>query len=352
MRRLFFWLALIPGILLLAEPSFARSWTKVPGGAPVANDSAIYGVEVVSDTDVWAVGSVANQPLAEHWDGAVWTALRTPRVEFGGQFRAVAARSPNDVWAVGQKSDTPGEVHPLIEHWDGSRWVVFPNPNVGTYDQLDGVTVISRDDVWAVGYSISPTVRYILMHWDGAAWSLVDGPAVSAGALSAVKAFAANDVWAVGTEGYFQNTTSTLTLHWDGTAWSRIPSPNVEMQNYLSGVDGTTPDDVWAVGRSTTSTLAMHWDGAAWSVVPTPTITGGQFYAVKVIHPTLLCAVGTSGGQPLTERWDGTQWHIIPVPPTDPSSILFAISARHGTVWAAGYENYFDLDELFLTLTP
>jgi hypothetical protein len=351
MRRLLFWLALIPGIILLADHSFALSWAKVPGGAPVANDSAMYGVVVLSDTDVWAVGDVAHQPLAEHWDGAVWTAVHTPHLQFAGQFRAVAARSPNDIWAVGESGDL-GQVHTLIEHWTGSRWVAVTSPNVGTYDLLTGVAVISRDDVWAVGYSISPTVRYILMHWDGAAWSLVNGPAVNAGALSAIKAFAADDIWAVGTEGYFENTSTTLTLHWNGTAWSRIPSPNAETQNYLGGVDGIVPDDVWAVGSSTTNTLAMHWDGTAWNLVPTPVIAGGQFYAVKVIRPTLICAVGTFPGQPLTERWDGNQWHIVPTPPTESNSILFAISARHGAVWAAGYENYFDLDELFLTLTP
>jgi len=351
MRRLLFCLALIVGITLLAGNCFALSWTKVPGGAPVNTDSAIYGVVVVQDTDVWGVGYVAHQPLTEHWDGAVWTAVPTPRLEFGGFFHAVTARSSDDVWAVGERGDL-GQVHTLVEHWNGSRWIVFPSPKVGTYDLLTGVAVVSRDDVWAVGYSISPTVRYILMHWDGAAWSLVNGPVVSAGALSAVKAFAANDVWAVGTEGYFQNTSSTLTLHWDGTAWSRIPSPNVEMQNHLGGVDGMTPDDVWAVGSSTTSTLAMHWDGAAWTLVPTPTIAGGQFFAVKAIRPSFVCAVGNLPGQPLSERWDGTQWHKVPTPPTDPSSILWAISARHGTVWAAGYENYSDLDELFLTLTP
>ena len=161
MKRLFFWLALIPGIILWADPSFALSWAKVPGGAPVANDSAIYGVVVLGDADVWAVGSVAHQPLTEHWDGAVWTVVRGPHLEFGGQFHAVAARSANDIWAVGE-SDALGQVHTLVEHWDGSRWVVFTSPNVGTYDQLNGVAVISRDDVWAVGYSISPTVRYIL----------------------------------------------------------------------------------------------------------------------------------------------------------------------------------------------
>ena len=351
MRRLLFWFALIPAIVLWADPSFARSWTKVPGGAPVATDSAIYGVVVVSDTDVWGVGYVAHQPLTEHWDGAVWTAVHTPRLEFGGLFHGVAARSANDVWAVGE-SEGLGQVQTLVEHWNGSRWTVFTSPNVGTYDLLTGVDVISRDDAWAVGYSISPTVRYILMHWNGTAWSLVNGPVVSAGALSAIKAFAADDIWAVGTEGFTGNTPTTLTLHWDGTAWSRIPSPNVEMQNYLAGVDCMTPDDVWAVGRSTTSTMAMHWDGATWNLVPTPVIAGGQFNAVKVIGPTFICAVGTLPGQPLSERWDGTQWHTIPLPPTDPSSILFAISSRHGTVWAAGYENYFDLDELFLTLTP
>lgn len=351
MKRLLFWLALIPGIIFLAGTAFARSWTQVPGGAPVASDSAIYGLEVLSDTDVWAVGYVAHQPLTEHWDGAIWTAVRTPRLEFGGFFHAVAARSSNDIWAVGE-SEGLGQVQTLIEHWNGSRWIVVTSPNVGTYDLLTGAAVISRDDAWAVGYSISPTVRSILMHWDGTAWSLVDGPPASAGALFAIKAFASDDVWAVGTEGYFDNTSTTLTLHWDGTAWTKIPSPNVEMQNSLVGIDGMVPDDVWAVGSSTTSTLAMHWDGTTWTLVLTPVITGGQFYAVKVIRPTIICAVGTSSGQPLSERWDGTQWHTIPTPPTEPSSILFAIAGRHDALWAAGYENYSDLDELFLTLTP
>ena len=316
-------------------------------------NSPIFGVEVLSDTDVWAVGGVAQQPLTEHWNGAVWTAVRTPHLEFGGLFQAVAARSSVDVWAVGDRSDL-GPVHTLIEHWNGSRWLVVPSPNIGNYDQLYGVEVVSRNDAWAVGSSGTAVQTYILMQWNGTSWSLVDGPPVSNSSLSSVKALSTNDVWAVGSKDIDNNanTSSTFTLHWDGTTWSEIPSPNGTTGfNKLSGVDGVAPNDVWAVGGSG---LTMHWDGTAWTVVPTP-LDNVQFLATKVLSAKDVWAVGQfSTNQPLSEHWDGTQWRVIPTPPIEPAAYLFAISGRDGAVWAAGYQNHSSrrLDELFLVLTP
>ena len=347
-----FFLAASTYVFSFILPSFAGNWAEVPGATPETKNSPIFGVEVLSDTDVWAVGSVARQPLIEHWDGAVWTVIRTPHLEFGGLLQAVAARSSNDVWAVGSRNEL-GQVHTLIEHWNGSRWLVVPSPSIGTYDLLYGVEVVSRNDAWAVGSSDAVVDTYILMHWDGTSWSLVDGPPVSKSLLRSVKAFSSNDVWAVGSKEIDNNanTSSTLTLHWDGTTWSEIPSPNVAMANLLTGVDGIAPNDVWAVG---TRGLAMHWDGTAWTVVPTPHDNVG-FFAIKVLAATDVWAVGDfSFNQPLSEHWDGTQWRVIPTPPIQPAAYLFSISGRDGAVWAAGYQNHSSpkLDELFMVLTP
>jgi hypothetical protein len=130
-------------------------------------------------------------------------------------------------------------------------------------------------------------------------------------------------------------------LHWDGTAWSEVPSPNVSDQTSLHGVDGATPNDVWAVGYSGFSgvgALTMHWDGTAWTVVPTP--TDGSFSAVKAFSATNVFAVGSLGNQSISARWDGTQWRVIPTPPVDPWSTLWAISGREGAVWAVGNGNH------------
>jgi hypothetical protein len=356
MKQFVAWVASICGIFLAPTVSFALGWMEEPGPAATISESSIYGMTVVSESDVWAVGDIVNKPLVEHWDGTSWVVVPNAGTPLGGFLRAVAARSSRDVWAVG---DT-GDEQTLIEHWNGNKWLVVPSPSIGTWDFLQGVCVISRNDAWAVGYSLSPVVRYILMHWDGTSWSLVSGPPITAGALFSLKAFASDDVWAVGSKDYFGNNPTTLTLHWDGTTWSEIPSPNVEEGSYLGGVDGTAPNNVWAVGESTVGfdiihTLAMYWDGTAWTVVPTPVIHSEEgFYAVKVFSPTNVIVVGTSSSAPLSEHWDGTQWSVIPTPPADPGSILFAISGRDGAVWAAGYQNYFGrkLDELFLRAIP
>ena len=118
-----------------------------------------------------------------------WPRLQPP----GTLLNGVAALSSTDVWAVGQNG-----VHSLVEHWNGQRWVVVPSPIVGTYDVLTAVSAISHNDAWAVGYSISPNNVYILMHWDGTIWSVVNGPPANSSALRSVKAFATDDVWAVG----------------------------------------------------------------------------------------------------------------------------------------------------------
>ena len=243
-----------------------------------------------------------------------------------------------------------------VEHWNGRRWLVVPSPSIGTYDKLKAVCVISHNDAWAVGDSISGS--YILIHWDGTSWSLGNGPPANSSGLSSVKAFATDDVWAVGWKDSDGFTSSTFTLHWDGTAWSEIPSPNVSNQTSLGGVDGAAPNDVWAVGYSGFSgvgALTMHWDGTDWTVVPTP--VDGSFSAVKASSATNVWAVGSNFRQPISARWDGTQWRVVPTPPVfENGGTLNAISERNGSVWAVGDQGFFSHRtsgyDLILNWTP
>jgi hypothetical protein len=178
-----------------------------------------------------------------------------------------------------------------------------------------------------------------------------------------VKAFATDDVWAVGSKPNSDQMSSTFTLHWDGTTWSEISSPDgAEMLNSLSGVDGASPNDLWAVGTSTNSappfvyhTLALHWDGAVWTVVPTPVRNdNSEFFAVTALSSTSVVAVGQSNETPYSERWDGTQWHLGPTPPvTDDFGLLFGVSNRDGSAWAVGYQGFGhgEPDDLILNWT-
>ena len=86
MKQLVFLIALTCGFFS-AVTSFARSWMEVPGAVPPTTASSLYGVAVVSGTDVWAVGSVSGgegKPLIEHWDGTSWAVVPNQGTSLGG----------------------------------------------------------------------------------------------------------------------------------------------------------------------------------------------------------------------------------------------------------------------------
>src|SRR5437868_2037119 len=74
--------------------------------------------------------------------------------------------------------------------------------NVGA--MLESVDVLAPNDVWAVGtHMAGPAGTPFAEHWDGAAWRTTTLQLPKGGlfmtALYDVKAFAPDDVWAVGT---------------------------------------------------------------------------------------------------------------------------------------------------------
>jgi len=114
-------------------------------------------------------------------------------------------------------------------------------------------------------------------------WNVISNPATSLGdetRLSGVSGTGPSDVWAV---GYYasNNAWHTLIEHWDGSSWSIIPSPDVitttgrNAVNVLNAVVAIAPNDAWAVGYDVSldapyATLTLHWNGSAWQVVPSP----------------------------------------------------------------------------------
>lgn len=363
-------LAALCSCCLFTNSIVARSWVEVP--APIPPPGSTVGIAAVTDTDVWSVGfglqGTTNMVLTQHWDGTSWNTVpaQLPSDPFSF-FSGVIALSSRNVWAVGHSLDDSGVVFStLVEHWDGSSWQIVPSPNFNqgsASNFLYAIAAVSPNDIWAVGYTdtISGPHRFnpLALHWDGTAWTVVSTPTTAGGSLLAAKAFATDDVWAVGedeTQSGHTTTSTTYVLHWDGSSWSVIPSPNNTVAvNELLGVSGAASNDVWAVGLTGASfsdngALALHWDGTAWSIVPTAMTSGADpLFAVTAISSHNVMAVGTIDGAPLAERWNGRTWSVIPTPTVEPVAGLGAISAgRNGSLWASGYQGS---DELFLKVT-
>ena len=85
-----------------------RKWARVP--IPDAGTSVLSGVTAISAQDAWAAGGGADQAVAEHWNGANWTAVPVSPPGASSDLEAVAASSPSNVWAVGSYHATPSDL--------------------------------------------------------------------------------------------------------------------------------------------------------------------------------------------------------------------------------------------------
>jgi hypothetical protein len=246
------------------------AWTEIPSpnppmdinqpGYPVSNE--LYGVHAIAADDVWAVGHTftinAEQTMALHWNGSTWSNVHTPHRSRYSRLRSVDSAAPNDVWAVGE-IQRRGTQRSLTQHWDGNTWTTVASPNESpNVDYVQGVSVVGPGDVWAVGYH--------------------------------------NHVFG------FNQVNQTTSWHWNGTKWSLVNAPDLSQENnYLFGVLGLSPTNVWAVGfwdtGSSLRTLIEHWDGSSWTVVPSPNRSNyiDELVALDAA-PNALWAVGQSAG--------------------------------------------------------
>jgi hypothetical protein len=121
---------------------------------------SLNSVTAISANDVWAVGNGTDSqdadntdPAFEHWDGTQWTLVPGQRtLEDEEIMTGSAAAGPDDVWAVGsvgQRFTIPRQIE--IQHWNGTAWSFVAAEQVSVDDVLDGVAVVSSNDVWAVG---------------------------------------------------------------------------------------------------------------------------------------------------------------------------------------------------------
>ena len=288
----------------LIEHWNGTDWSIVPSPNPNNRINELNGVVAISPSDAWAVGGThsGNGPdqttLILHWDGTSWSIVPSSSPGSGGQNElfAVAANSPNDVWAVGSFTHSGQFAQTLIEHWDGTSWSVIPSANVpGAFNELYGVVALGPNNVWAVGYwgHVSFGFSTLIEHWDGNSWSIVPSPNSSGdNFLQAVSATGPSDIWAVGwSRNPFNFQTGTLIEHWDGNSWSQVLGFGVEPSSAAYGVAAVSPGDAWAVGDGGGLALIGRWNGSSWSVFPSPNVTG-RLLATTAITPCDVWAVG------------------------------------------------------------
>src|SRR5262249_40015223 len=106
------------------------------------DENWLTSVAVVASNDVWATGvardpdwGIMDRPFMVHWDGTRWSLVDTP--DPGGHSQDTdlsgsGAFASHDVWAVGSVGNEP-EWRTFTIHWDGSGWTEAASTTPGRF---------------------------------------------------------------------------------------------------------------------------------------------------------------------------------------------------------------------------
>ena len=228
------------------EPAGPPTWKLVQQELP----SALMSVQVVSNGDVYAVGSDVEDgrgPYVLRFDGSSWTRLQTGAA---GDLWWVHEVGPDKIWMSG-----------------ANRLVLRYQPSTGTFTQFDagegpeilyGIWGLSGDDIWAVGGKKCG----VALRYDGSSWRELELPELE-GAVCLPNLFkvwgpAADEVWMVGERG--------VTIAFDGTD---LALQQTESGRTLFTVHGDANGElITAVGGQLSGEIWELVDGVWTEVTP------------------------------------------------------------------------------------
>jgi hypothetical protein len=164
----------------LAEHWDGTAWTIQPTPSPSSPLQLTFdGVSCPSAARCLAVGYTDSRPFAESWNGSTWTLVSVPVPAGGklGQLRGISCPSVTDCIAVGSYVNSASRAVPLAEHWNGSVWTPHSAPlPVGSARGgfLTAISCAPAATCTAVGSfsRTSVTAQALAEVWNGTTWSL------------------------------------------------------------------------------------------------------------------------------------------------------------------------------------
>jgi len=344
-----------------------NGWTLIQSPMLGSGDNSFGSVAASSPNDVWAVGNFlpddpnanpdATLSLAAHYSGASWSIIPTPNA--GPNFNTLFGvdAKGGQAWAVGVRQDDNFRDRALVEHWDGTHWQIVEVPQpAAARDMLFSVSARSPSDVWAVGQqqvTEDGPFSTLVEHWDGLGWSVVpaSNPGSSGNSFYGVLARGPNSVWAVGQQNGATAPDQPLIEAWDGARWNVVPSPPHGTKSGALFSIARSSGGLVAVGQTedaaaASQPLVENYDGGQWSDAAIPRVPSGftSLWSVTTAAAETW-AVGTfndpatGNDQTLAIEGQHGDWQIVngPTPSATDENRLGGVTAAGNTIWAVGY---------------
>jgi photosystem II stability/assembly factor-like uncharacterized protein len=152
--------------------------------SPDAPTIALASVAMFPPSDGWAVGP---RGTLLQYSGGSWSS--GGQVSQEDQLHGVTLVSASEGWAVGTMAD-PLEITAAILHFTDGAWSEVSSPSD---ERLNSVAMASANDGWVVG------ANGTVLHDSGGSWSQVSSP--TSEDLNAVAMVSASEGWTVGADG-------------------------------------------------------------------------------------------------------------------------------------------------------
>ena len=282
---------------------------KNPGLAIAASILVLGALDACTGSDRVLAPVPANLTIASGNDqsGQTGTTLPVPlKVSVTSSGGAGIADVSVD-WAVTSGDGTLSAATTFTDA-DGNTSVNWTlGSSAGTQSVAANVTPLATASFSAT--AVAPP-QPVVLHYDGTAWSTsLETPDNMRVSLSAIWGSSPSQIFAVG-----RCVSSTLTLVFTGTAWSQPPAScasNGSLSEF-TGVSGISGSDVFRVGRAplppSFNGSIDHYDGQAWTEVyhKSCSFCGGLKAIWSRAHNDAV-AVGDAGE---IRRYDGTNWNL------------------------------------------
>ena len=327
----------------LAESWNGTAWAlQSTPNAPGVLNSQLAAVSCGNPTSCVAVGTQQTAAggqvsLAENWNGSLWRMQSTPSVAgaLTIALNGVACTAATACTAVGWFDSAAGTQVPLAERWNGHVWSIqlMPVPSGAGQSSLSGVSCASAVMCVAVGSSRNAIGHQspLVERWNGTVWTIATVPTPASSLQARLSAVSCASTTACVTVGEFLNGSilvgrghahQPMADVWNGVAWTAeaIDRPAGESASYLESVSCSTATSCaavgWAAGPSkTTMAIAEHWNGSRWTLDPGPSVSSAVLAGVSCVTPAACIAVGsTRAGATIAEGWNGSVWTVQATP--------------------------------------
>jgi hypothetical protein len=152
------------GIQAFSEVWTGKHWSIRPAKRIPGSASQFLGVSCTSQLSCTAAGVYGdleslNYPLAEHWNGKVWTTrpIPHPKGQPDSSLTAVGCSTASACTAAGEYMTKTGRIYTFADAWNGKAWVLQPTVNPSkTNNNLSGVACTSATACTAAGGYAGP----------------------------------------------------------------------------------------------------------------------------------------------------------------------------------------------------